>query len=145
MQGFTRTLAGPLTEGRVNKREAATLNFAKQVAVCTWDFSVDGGATGDYSFNTQLPANAVVTDAWTDEITAVTGAGAVNVKLICGSTDITTAEDITADAGIQKRPLTSTEGLKFSSGGELKMNIATSAATAGKVRWAVEYFVSTGP
>lgn len=141
MKSPLRTIAGLLAEGRTNKREAAVLEFAKQCQTCLWDFSSDGGAIGSITFNVSLPANAVVTDIWTDEQTAVTGATSVTLK--AGSTALSGAIDFTGDAGIQKRTLAgSAAGIKLSSSSELQIAIATAPATAGKVRFAVEYYIS---
>lgn len=145
MLGFLRTDAGPLCEGRANKREMAVLaKFGKQMAVCTWDFSVDGGAVGTYLFRTQLPANSVITNVWTDEITAVTGATDVTLK--AGSTALTGSIDFTGDAGVNSRALAgAATGIKVAAASELQIAIATAAATAGKVRFAVEFYLSDGP
>jgi len=141
MKSALRTVAGSLAEGRVNKREAAVLTFAKQMATVLWDFSADGGAIGTISFNTQLPANAVVTDVWTDEQTAVTGATSITLK--AGSTALTGAIDFTGDSGVNQRALAgSATGIKLSSSSELNIAIASAAATAGKVRFAVEFYIS---
>lgn len=138
MKSPLRTVAGPLAEGRTNKREAAVLNFAKQLSAVTWDFSKDGGAVGDISFGAALPAGAIVTNVWTDEETAVTGATSVTLK--AGSTALTGALDLTADAGVQSRALAgSAAGIKVSASSELKISIATAAATAGKVTFYVEW------
>lgn len=141
MKSNKRTLAKPLAEGRVCAREASVLEFAKQVAAVTYDFSIDGGAVGTYLFGTQLPAGAIVTNVWTEELTAVTGADAVTFK--AGSTALTAALDFTGDAGIQSRALAgSAAGIKVSSASELQIAIATNAATAGKVRFYVEFMIS---
>lgn len=141
MKSPFRTLAGPLAEGRTNKREAAVLGFAKQCQTCLWDFSSDGGALGDVTFNVQLPANAVVTAVYSDEQTAVTGATDITLK--AGSTALTGSIDFTGDAGIHKRALAgAADGIKLSSASELKITIGTAPATAGKVRFAVDYYIS---
>lgn len=138
MKSPLRTEAGLLTHGRVNKREAAVLQFAKQVQAVTWDFSKDGGAVGDVSFGVKLPAGAIVTSVLSDEETAVTGATSVTLK--AGSTSLTGAIDFTGDAGIQSRALAgSAAGIKLSAASELKITIATNAATAGKVTFYVEF------
>lgn len=144
MRGFIRTDAGPLCEGRANRREMAVLaKFGKQVAVCTWDFSVDGGAVGTYLFTTQLPANSVITNVYTDEVTAVTGATDITLK--AGSTALTGSIDFTGDSGVQSRALAgAVGGIKVSSASELQIAIATAAATAGKIRFAVEFYLSDG-
>ena len=59
-----------------------------------------------------------------------------------GSTDLVTAVDLTADAGFQSRALAgSADGIKLSADSELKMDINTAAATAGKVRFFVEFLL----
>lgn len=141
MQSPKRTLAKPLAEGRVNGREAAVLEFSKQAACVTYDFSVDGGAVGTYLFGTNLPANAIVTSVKSEELTAVTGADSITLK--AGSTALTGAIDFTGDAGIQNRALAgSAAGIKVTSSSELQIAIATNAATAGKIRFMVEFYVS---
>ena len=141
MRSPTRTKAGKLASNRVNRREAAVLGFAKQVQTCLWDFAVDGGAVGDISFGVKLPANAVVTGLFTDEQTAVTGADSITIK--AGSTSLSGALDLTASSGVGSRALASSAtAIKLSAESELKITIATNAATAGKVRFAVEYYIS---
>lgn len=140
MKSPLRTVAGPLALGKTNKREAAVLQFAKQLSAVTWDFSADGGAVGDISFGAALPAGAIVTNVWSDEETAVTGATSVTLK--AGSTALTAALDFTGvgDTGIQSRALVgSAAGIKVSASSELKISIATAAATAGKVTFYVEW------
>lgn len=138
MKSFQRTEAGPLATGRTNKREAAVLEFAKQLSVCTWDFSSDGGAVGTYSFGQSLPAGAIVTNVWSDEEAAV--AGATSATLRAGSTALTGAINLTLDAGIQSRALAgSAAGIKLSDSSELNLVLATNPATAGKVSFYVEW------
>lgn len=143
MLSYKRTNAGPLAEGRTNKREAAVLQFAKQLSACTYDYSKDGGAVGTYLFGQSLPAGAIVTNVWSDEETAVTGATSVTLK--AGSTALTGALDFTGDAGIQSRALAgSAAGIKVTSASELQIAIATNAATAGKVTFYVEWMIRPG-
>lgn len=140
MKSPLRTEAGPLVYGKVNKREAAVLEFAKQVAAVTWDFSADGGAVGDVTFGVKLPAGAIVVAVLSDEETAVTGA--TSITLSAGSTALTGAINFTSDAGIQSRALAgSAAGIKVTSASELKIAIATNPATAGKVTFYVQFLV----
>lgn len=141
MKSAQRTPAGPLCEGRVGKREAAVLEFATQAASFLYDFSVDGGAVGTYLSNIVLPIGALIVRCYTDEQTAVTGADSITLK--AGSTALTAALDLTADSGIQSRALAgSAAGIKLAAASELQIAIATNAATAGKVRFHVEYLMS---
>lgn len=138
MKSPIRTEAGLLVYGRTNKREAAVLQFAEQCQAVTWDFSRDGGSIGDVSFGVRLPAGAIVTAVLSDEETPVTGATSVTLK--AGSTSLTGAVDFTADAGIQSRALAgAVAGIKLSVSSELKISIATAAATAGKVTFYVRF------
>jgi hypothetical protein len=80
---------------------------------------------------------------YSDELTAVTGA--TLIKLQAGSTDLTTNHDFTTSSGVNAQTLASSAtAIKPSATAtsELKMVITTNAATAGKIRWAVEYYVS---
>jgi hypothetical protein len=138
MKSPLRTEAGLLVYGRTNKREAAVLEFAKQLSACTWDFSKDGGLVSTISFGQSLPADAIVTNVWTDEETPVTGA--TSITLNAGATALTGAINFTLDAGIQPRTLVgSAAGIKVSASSELNIAIATAAATAGKVTFYVEW------
>ena len=143
MQSYKRTNAGPLAEGRTNKREAAVLQFAKQLSAVTYDFSVDGGAVGTYLFGQSLPAGAIVTNVWTDEVTAFTGATSITLK--AGSTALTGALNLTASTGVNSQALASSAtAIKVSSASELQIAIATNAATAGHVHFYVEWMIQPG-
>lgn len=129
---------------RANKREAGILaNFAKQIQTCIYDFSADGGAVGTFSFGAKLPANAVITNVYSDEQTNITSAGAPTIQLFAGATALTDAELKAAFAGAQSRALASSaSAIKLSADSELKMTLAVATLTAGKVRFAVEYYIS---
>lgn len=151
MKSPLRTIAGPLAEGRTNKREAAVLEFSSQMQSALYDFSVDGGAVGTISFGVQLPANAVITKITADVQTAATSGGSATFQIQAGSTNLTAAtafDSATAGinaAGVLDIPLSVSapfDAIKLSSAGELKMAIATAALTAGKVRWLVEFKIS---
>lgn len=142
MKTALRTLAGPLCEGRANKREMAVLGkFAKQMAIVSWDFSLDGGAIGSITFTSALPANAIVTNVYTDEVTAVTGATDITLK--AGSTALTGSIDFTGSSGTNSQALAgAATAIKVAASSELSIAIATAAATAGLVRFAVEFYIS---
>ena len=133
--------SGKLSVGFPSKRDEAVLDAGGLRAESVlWDFTQDGGAVGTYNLGRLLPEGAIVVRVTTDELTAV--ADATNIDLVAGSTDLVTAVDFTGDAGIQSRALDgSADGIKVPSDSELKMVINTTAATAGKVRWFVEYLL----
>jgi len=140
MKSPLRTEAGLLSYGRINKREAAVLQFAKQVQAVTWDFSKDGGAVGNYGFGVKLPANAVVTGVWATREAAVTGATALQIW--AGGVQLSASTDFTGGASNRSVALvSSTPALPNSdpSAQELLLKIVTNAATAGKVTFFVEF------
>ena len=141
MLANTREKAGKLAVNRISSRDEAVLNNSGlRCESVLYDFDNDGGATGTISFGRILPEGAVVVRVFSNEITAV--AGATDIDLKAGSTDLITAVDLTADAGFQSRALTgAADGIALSADAELKMDINTAAATAGKVRFFVEYLL----
>jgi len=148
----TRTIAGPLATGKVNKREAGVLEFASQIASVIWNHTRDGGAVGTLSLGTALPANAVITRAWADVQTAATSGGSATFSLVAGSTTVLAATAFdNANNGINvvgvqtlKNDAVGSgfEALKVAASSELKLVIAGAALTAGKVRLAVEFYIS---
>lgn len=130
----------------MGRRESAVLSrFAMQNEHVTYDFSKDAGAVGTISFGKMLPASAVITEVYSDELTNVTSGGAATVQLFAGATALTDAEAYTAYAGTQERALAaSATAIKLSTtaSSELKMTIAAAAVTAGKVTFTITYFDS---
>lgn len=143
MQSPSRTAPGKYPR-KMNKREAGVLGkFAKQVATVLYNFSNDGGAVGTVSFGAQLPANAVVTAIYSDEQTNITSGGSATLQLKAGSTNLSDAIAIASFAGNKSHALASSAtAIKVTSASELKLAIATAALTAGKVRLAVEFYIS---
>jgi len=143
MQSPSRTAPGKYPR-KMNKREAGVLGkFAKQIATFIYDYSVDGGAIATYSSGVQLPANAVVTNVYSDEQTNITSAGSPTLQVLAGSTALTDAELKAAFAGTQSRALASSAtAIKVSSASELKLDVTTAVLTAGKLRVAVEFYIS---
>jgi hypothetical protein len=128
---------------RMNTREATIYaEYGSQCASALWDFSTDGGdETTDISFGTQLPPNSVVTAVYADTQTAATSGGSATFKIKAGSTDLTTDEALTSfDADDEQAKFTlagSASAIKLASASELKLDIGTAAATAGKIRFTV--------
>ena len=141
MQAKKREQAKGLASNRPNSREESVLNEGGiRVASFQWDFAVDGGAIASYASGRKLPAGSVVTRVWSDEETATLTA--TDIDLLAGATALVSAVDFTADAGFQARALDgSADGIKLAAESELTMAINTPAATAGKIRWFVEYIL----
>ncbi len=151
MKANKRTLAGPLTEGRTNQREAAVLEFASQLQTVLYDFSFDAGAVGTISFGAALPPNAVVTKLSADVQTAATSGGSATYQVLAGATALTAAtafDSATAGinaAGVLDIPLNVSspfDAIKLTVSSELKLTIGTAALTAGKVRFLVHFVIS---
>lgn len=133
MKSPQRKLPGPLVYGSVNAREAAVLEFAKQLICVEWDFAVDGNGTSP-TFGVKLPDDCIVTDCWIDTITAVAGA---TFQPTAGVTALTAALTLSAP-GVTKPALSSAAGIKVSATAELRATLSA-PPTAGKVRVYVEY------
>lgn len=119
------------------------LDRMKQCVSATYDFSTHAGAVGTVTLLTNaLPADAVVTDIYCSELTNVTSGGSATLKLIGGSTDLSDATAIASFTGQKSLALASSAtAIKVSAISDMKVEIATAAVTAGKVRFMVEYYV----
>ena len=122
-------------------RDEAVLNAGGiRCASVLYDFSRDGGAIGDISFQRLLPEGCIAVKATLDIQTAVVGATST-VTLKAGSTTLSAATDLTALSGIAPLALTDVDGVKVAVSSELKISIAVAAITAGKVRIFVQYLL----
>lgn len=139
MKARRKLVSGFLAVGFPSKRDEAVLNASGvRCESVLYDFSEDGGAAGDVDFGRLLPEGAIVKSITCDIQDAVTGA--TDAILKAGATSLVAATDLTALSGIATIALTDTDGIKLSVESELKLTIAT-PATAGKVRFFVEYFL----
>ncbi len=130
--------AGTLSSKQTNAREQAVLNEGgSRCASILWDFAEEGGAQADYSLGRKLPAGAIVTRCTADTQTDVTGGADFLVS--AGATALTTAAALTT-AGLTTLSLPA-NAVKVSTESELKITIGTADATAGKVRFFVEYLL----
>lgn len=136
--------SGPLAVGP-SKRDQAVLDAGGiRVDSVLFDFDLDGGAVGDVDFARHLPAGAVITRVFSDELTALTSGGSATVQLKAGATALTDALAFDTDftGAIDSQALASSaEGIKLAAEAELKISIAAAALTAGKVRFFVEYLL----
>lgn len=142
MRDRVKLKAGKLAVGFPSKRDEAVLNAGGiRCESVLLDYSQDGGAVGTFSFGRLLPAGAVITNIFSDEITALTSGGSATLQLKAGSTNLTDALAFdTGFSGTQSQALASSAtAIKLSAESELKLAVATAALTAGKVRFFVEY------
>jgi len=135
-KGSLRTEAGKLETKRINKREAAVLaSSAKQIAKCTYDFQYDGQDA--LEFSASLPAGSFVTNVYASVETALNDA--TGFALSVGGTDIAIAATGTNQADLEA---TGAKELTKEAASEVSGKIALasfSAATAGKVHFAIEF------
>lgn len=144
MQALKKLNAGKLAVKKISRREEAALDKGGiRVASALYDFSSDGGAVGSITFGRLLPAGAVVTRVFADELTNVTSGGSATIQLKAGSTNLTGATAIASFSGLTAPALDgSAAAIKLSADSELQIAIATAALTAGKVRFFVEYILA---
>lgn len=114
--------------------------FRQNVAVATYDFAIHGGSTAAaIDLGVDLPANAFVTKVSWHEVTALDSANdTVTATLKAGTTALTSAVGVGDGDG--------TEGtvgpVYLSAASELKLTLGVQAATAGKIKFFVEYGIS---
>lgn len=143
MKARLKEKARPLTYNRPGGREESVLNFTARCDSYLFDFDLDGGAVGDIDFERLIPAGALVTAIYSDELTALTSGGSATVQLKAGATDLTDA--LAFDTGFTGQDslalASSAEAIKVSSASAVSITIATAALTAGKVRFYVQYLM----
>ena len=137
-------------------------NKGIQIQEYTYDFAVDGGAvsTIDLSSNNVLPEGAVVMDCWARVITACTSGGSATIAW--GPTS-----DADGLSGTAIAVASFTDGAVFNASGQgaallwddtndhqiyyevgatsddFKITIGTAALTAGKIIFAVQYYIDS--
>lgn len=113
---------------------AGSVGAAKS-ASAVYDFSVSGGAIGTISLGVSLPANAIVLEVISDEITPLVSAG--SASFVAGATSI--SGDLLASAGVQAHAV---GPVKIVAPGAIGIVIAGAPVTAGKARVFVRYVIS---
>jgi hypothetical protein len=123
----------------VNAKSGAGFTGKMEMVEVTYDFSVDGGATGTldvFTANQDLVIHRVSAKVKT----AVTSGGAATVEVgksgdTAGLVAQTGKASLTAGAVIDSK----IGGYKLASGGKIIQTIATAALTAGKITYLIEY------
>jgi len=130
------------------------LNGSMGIAWAKYSFAVDGGLvstiTPGASFNTTIPANAVLVGGAVNVTTAVTSAGLATVAIGCsgtgGSTTTLLAATAKASLGLNVVLLTVTSFAvpkKITGAGQITFTIGTAALTAGVIELWVLYFLAS--
>lgn len=115
----------------------------ERLAIATYDFSVNGGAISTISLGVTIPSNAVVTSITTEVVTAPTSGGSTGTIKLVLPTDGDLTATLTADGtAAHLNTFSSTVPKKTTANRLLSATIATSALTAGKLRYMVRYVQS---
>ena len=136
--------AGKYPSRRYGKRERKLikdLSGPARIVTALYDFSVDGGATGTVDLDVTIPANAIVTRVWTDELTNCTSAGsAAEVAIEVGAQVLVAAAVASGLSGAQEQTVSAP--VKITTAANLELVISVTALTAGKVRIFCEFIQS---
>ena len=121
------------------------LHQMEGLAVGTWSFARDGGATGDYNLknidgtNLVLPSGTLITNVVVVATTAVTSGGSMTVDVNANAAnDCLAAEAVaglTANARIQGIPdlATVADWVRLTADRTMSISLNTAAATAGVI------------
>jgi len=128
---------------------------AMRIARATYDFDVDGGATGDIGLGVTLPDNAILVHSWYQVLTTFTSATSDTATVALGIPTDDAAGIVAAlaiadgsniwDAGNHETIQDGTAAAfseKCTAARELTLTIGVEAATAGKLILWCEYVVS---
>lgn len=125
------------------KLELGAFSNELRLARLEYDFSKDGGATGDLELAVAR-GNIIIHDAWVHVPTACTSGGSATVVIGVDGGDEDAILDatsgavanLTADAVLSE---TTSPGLLMTDGQEIQLTIGTAALTAGKISVHVAY------
>lgn len=127
------------------------LNQKRGVLKCVYDFSVQGGAIGtiklvdDTGQQAVLPIGALITQVYTDVVTALTTSASGTLSLGANTTvDLLAATAAATFSGTQAGIATGTAAtmVKLTAARNIVAAIATGALTAGKLNVFVEFVLS---
>lgn len=131
------------------KHNAGTvLRQAHTTAVGVWDYSQQGGTVGNHAVGISLPANAIIRNVFTDEVTNVTTSASGGLDFILAGAsvghELTLNRAASAWAAQQagKPDGTVTNMVNPTVATSVLARITTGALTAGKVKIFVDYVVS---
>lgn len=148
----------PISQARLSGAAGTDGLGIMRTAVAHYDFAVHGGAIGTINLGVnpgnagaasafQLPIGAVIVDAMTDVVTAVTSGGAATFSLGCNTTTDLQAATVLGTVGTTGRhdliPVgTAATTVKLTAARNVQMVIAAATLTAGKFTVMIRYFVS---
>lgn len=136
----------PIIEG-AGKAGAGLGVGRRRLAVCLYDFAVDGGAVGDIALrgDSVIPSGAIITDVLIHVDTALTSGGSATVAIKSeGAADLNAADAISgapwSTTGAKRGDLTATTApVKTTAARTVTATVGTAALTAGKFSVYVSY------
>lgn len=154
-ESFSPAVAGnwaspPTTQdAALNALAASNAGGRAATVAALYDFSVNGGATSTISLGVTIPDNAIVLEVVSDVLVAPTSSGSNGTIRLNVPTDGNLNLALTADGAasttvpVYHDPNTGSSVLpkKTTAARALSVTIATSALTAGKIRYLVRYVV----
>lgn len=122
----------------INAKSGSTFTNNLETVEVTYDFAVDGGATGALTLFTALQ-DLVIHRVTAKVVTAVVGTSSTVEVGISGGTAIYVAQTAEASLGAGIVLDSKKGSVKLASGAAMIQTIGTAALTAGKVRYMIEF------
>lgn len=122
----------------VNAKSGSTFTNKIESIEVTYDFAVDGGATGALTLFTAAQ-DLVIHRVTAKVVAAVVGTSSTVEVGISGGTAIYMAQTAEASMGAGVVVDSKKGSVKLASGAAMIQTIGTAALTAGKVRYMIEY------
>lgn len=120
---------------------SSTQVATRRTVGAVYDFSVNGGATGDIDLGVTIPDNAIIVEVVSDILTALDSADdTVTLTLNLPTDGAISAAHTPSSSGVIL--LVDTTPVKATAARQLTATIATQAATAGKIQFLVTYVIS---
>lgn len=124
---------------------AAAVNptaFGMVSASVLYDFSVNGGTIGQHNLALTLPDNAVVVEVVRDVLVAPDSSDDLGTIQLNVPTDGNLDTSMTADGAATSLATYDTTPTKTTAARTVRVTIATTALSTGKVRWFIRYYKS---
>lgn len=122
----------------INAKSGSTFSNTIETVEVTYDFAVDGGATGALTLFTAAQ-DLVIHRVTAKVVAAVVGTSSTVEVGISGSTAIYMAQTAEAAMGAGVVVDSKKGSVKLASGAAMIQTIGTAALTAGKVRYMIEF------
>lgn len=140
-EGVGAASAPSTQDGALDALAAASSGAAMKFVKAEYDFSDDGGAISSIGLGVTIPDNAVIAYVLQDIVTALAGAGTLQLNVPVNGTLAATLDN--TDSGqVVGTPNWTTGFVKTTAARELTVDIAGAVLTGGKVEFLVAYMLS---